>query len=636
MIASNVLAASHLSSLVRAEQAEQPVTVSPSPARQGETVTVLVQRPGVSTTTTTAAPTSTSAVSSTTTAGASTATTEGATTTTTVAGSSSSPPCPSVDIQSDAFAGIGASGTPSVVTADFGAKTTLTKEIRLSNTVPTGDYTVTVTCRDTSSVVGTAPLRVDPLLPLSQSSYFAEQAAALVALVLLGLVVGGVRKTLFVRKSARHKALVLSAYKSIKSSLSDAPIKDPTKMKEMTAAVDKAEANQISTPQLRRLRHYERTHGRNVFLGKDGRASTSRTIAILWTFILAYIFMVLGFIAVAAASPGLFGQLVGTISPIYLVLLGGPFAAAVGANVIVSTYTASGKSQKSPAGTASVADVWTDDSGSTDLVDSQYTLFNLVAAAIVVMQFVHRPGFGAPEIPAILAGLTGTAAATYLVNKGATQNAPTIKSVTPSVARIGQPVAAYGDNLFAAAATDAKTVVTVGGFEVAADAVDARSDRVRFRVPAPTSGAYSTNQAQAVVIKTVAGATAVSYEGVTVVEDSVAVAGIRPRTVSAGAAEEQRLVTVIGTWLFDATSLDLSGLPAHPDTAAPTLELTPTGAAGTAISITSNDTKNTDSSVTFLIPDSADPGEYAVAVKRGALSSATTPPRVDPTLTVTA
>jgi len=61
--------------------------------------------------------------------------------------------------------------------------------------------------------------------------------------------------------------------------------------------------------------------------------------------------------------------------------------------------------------------------GSTDLYDFQYTLFNLVALAIVIFLFGAHPGKGFPGIPDFLAILTGGSAAAYTINKGLTSNA---------------------------------------------------------------------------------------------------------------------------------------------------------------------------------------------------------------------
>src|ERR1019366_4921606 len=115
-----------------------------------------------------------------------------------------------------------------------------------------------------------------------------------------------------------------------------------------------------------------------------------------------------------------FQTLVGNTSPLYLIFLGGPFAAAIIAKSVVSGAVDNGDQQRSQANAPRVADVFSDDDGNTDLVDLQYVLFNLIVAGIVLAQFLHAPGFGAPVVPSFLAGLTSASAATYVAHKGLT------------------------------------------------------------------------------------------------------------------------------------------------------------------------------------------------------------------------
>ena len=176
-------------------------------------------------------------------------------------------------------------------------------------------------------------------------------------------------------------------------------------------------------------------HG--VLVGSDNRTSTSKATAALWTLIVAYFFvtmaLVLGF------DYAKFQTLVGDTSPIYLIFLGGPFAAAVIAKAVVSGAVANGDQQRSQADAPRVADVFSDDDGNTDLVDLQYVLFNLIVAGIVLAQFLHAPGFGAPTVPSFLAGLTSASAATYVANKGlTTANRPSLDRFLPAIVRRGR------------------------------------------------------------------------------------------------------------------------------------------------------------------------------------------------------
>ena len=180
-----------------------------------------------------------------------------------------------------------------------------------------------------------------------------------------------------------------------------------------------------------------KTHG--ILVGTDGRTSTSKTTAAPWTVVVLYFFvalaLVLGFDRIE------FDALIGGTSPIYLIFLGGPFAAAVLAKATVNNAEIKGTLQRSNADAPRVADVFSDDEGNTDLVDLQYIAFNLVVMSIVLVQFLHQPGAGPPPVPDILAGLTSASAATYVVNKAlvtGSGNPPSINQIVPSPARPGR------------------------------------------------------------------------------------------------------------------------------------------------------------------------------------------------------
>jgi hypothetical protein len=173
-------------------------------------------------------------------------------------------------------------------------------------------------------------------------------------------------------------------------------------------------------------------HG--LLVGTDNRVSTSKTTAALWTVVLIY--FIASMALIFGRHPDKYQSLIQSISPLYLVLLGGPFAAAVLAKGIVSSSVAAGQTQKGQ-GTPNIGDVFSDDDGNTDLIDTQYIAFNVLVAAIVVIQFAGHPGFGAPVIPDFLAALTGTSAAAYIVNKAVTTgNPPSITELTPSRVRL--------------------------------------------------------------------------------------------------------------------------------------------------------------------------------------------------------
>ena len=81
------------------------------------------------------------------------------------------------------------------------------------------------------------------------------------------------------------------------------------------------------------------------------------------------------------------------VSDDYLLLLGGPVAAAVLAKGIVVSQLNNGTLTKTPApddAPLRVGDLVSADDGSVDLVDFQYSRFNLIALGIVIFTFVLR------------------------------------------------------------------------------------------------------------------------------------------------------------------------------------------------------------------------------------------------------
>jgi hypothetical protein len=428
-----------------------------------------------------------------------------------------------------------------------------------------------------------------PPLPISQSGYAAEQWGAILVVVGLAGVLAGVR---------RWHSLHNPTYRELKERSQRPP--PGTDAAHWKTALDR----------------YRRTHGTAVWMGSDGRVSTSKTIATLWTALLSYMLIVMGLVAAFSTSPSpgdVLNALVSPTSNLYLVLLGGPFAAAVLSKVIVSNGVASGRIQKTYAAATTPQDVTGNDRGNTDLVDSQYTLFNLIAVVIVLVAFVRKPGFGAPAIPDFLAVLTGASAATYVANKAAVTNAPVINRVLPQVVRIGQVAAAYGGNLYSPTTT-ASTVVSVGGF--AADPVAGRElpSEIWFTVPTPTGGTYPADLVE-VVIKTVAGATAVLPGAIRIVPDAITISAVKAQAGPAGTE-----IVVSGNGFFNAANLTPDGSVRNA-AAWPTVQLTPIGDGDARTIPWPESPRGTDTELTFPIPTDTPPGSYRLAISRDGLSS---------------
>lgn len=151
-------------------------------------------------------------------------------------------------------------------------------------------------------------------------------------------------------------------------------------------------------------------------MGADRRLSTSKTVAMIWSAIVAFIVISLAFIARQETSTW-FVDTINNAPAVYLALLGGPFAAAVLAKIKVSTSIADGAVKEDGPGVPNLLNLITNDSEAADLYDFQYVLFNLVVMFVVLLAFIPKPANGFPPLPDFLGILTGGAALTYTVNK---------------------------------------------------------------------------------------------------------------------------------------------------------------------------------------------------------------------------
>jgi hypothetical protein len=165
-----------------------------------------------------------------------------------------------------------------------------------------------------------------------------------------------------------------------------------------------------------------------IFLGADDRVSTSKVQFAFWTLALAYALLVIVF-HVAVYPPG-------PLDPRYLLLIGFPAGAAVGAKAITMGQMASGAvSKKTPQyekktpGKA-VKDIVANDQGDLDLGDAQYFIFTLVALAAFFIAFFHDPT-KLPVLPDTLVGLTSASAAAYVAKKAASSAPVKITAVSP-------------------------------------------------------------------------------------------------------------------------------------------------------------------------------------------------------------
>ncbi len=318
----------------------------------------------------------------------------------------------------------------------------------------------------------------------------------------------------------------------------------------------------------KRAQHDDDPRG-GLVTGWDRRLSTSKAMALAWTAALAHMIITLGLIGVTAGRERFneaFAAQADGSSPLelYLVLIGGPYAALVLSKLTVVTKIASGGLQKTDGrGDGNIADLVSGDDGAADLPDFQYTLFNLIGLGVVLVLFGADPASGVPEVPSFLAVLLGGSALTYTANKAVQGNAPKITGVVPGMARIGERIAILGLNLHLASAEEDKPKVTVAGVEVDKSKISAvRSDRVEFEVPAPKAGTGWDSRPQDVRLTTVAGATADAPAAVTIVEDQPLLTAVQPQMISLG-----ELLTLSGNYFYKAGDCNEDGKPKDEATA---------------------------------------------------------------------
>ncbi|MCX5198917.1 hypothetical protein OOK31_34385 [Streptomyces sp. NBC_00249] len=179
--------------------------------------------------------------------------------------------------------------------------------------------------------------------------------------------------------------------------------------------------------------------------GRDGRLSTSTTLALAWTVILVWLLLaILTYGLTAGGGVAYFRGADGplsTLTTVYLPLLGGPYVAMIGAKTVVGIRVESGSMAKpAPKPTAGgrrpLRELIANDSGRTDLVDLQYVVLSAVTMLYVVLFFLSDVGGGLPHLPSEIWALTGAPAGAYLVNKMATRANPVITHVSVAEGRL--------------------------------------------------------------------------------------------------------------------------------------------------------------------------------------------------------
>ena len=193
-------------------------------------------------------------------------------------------------------------------------------------------------------------------------------------------------------------------------------------------------------------------------IGVDKRLSTSKVQIAIWSIVVGFgiSFLVgrvmwMGVDIETALPPELLDD--------YLILLGGPFAAGVLAKLTTTQKVENGTLQKTEAAETTAGQIFRDDAGNADLIDSQYVMFNLIALGYFLVQLAMTATL--PVIPMVLLGLTSAAALTYTANKAVERNAPIITSVSPKSCLPGQRIRVTGLNFYAGVEDPATARVAV-------------------------------------------------------------------------------------------------------------------------------------------------------------------------------
>jgi hypothetical protein len=232
----------------------------------------------------------------------------------------------------------------------------------------------------------------------------------------------------------------------------------------------------------------------DLWRGKDGRASTSKLQAVLWTLgvVWALAAMLIAELvtndAHSALSSGWDALMGHDLQEDYIALLGIPIGTAVAAKGITTHNVASGRVIKPDASDDKRSlrrqslDLIGDDHGQPAVLDFQLVLFNVLLLAFFVGTFVSEPTKGLPDLPPTLLVLAGISSAGYATHKALEQTiGPSITSVRPSRIALGPEavqLAIFGSSF---GEESPKAGVTIGG--VALEVASWAPDHVTAIVP---------------------------------------------------------------------------------------------------------------------------------------------------------
>jgi hypothetical protein len=257
------------------------------------------------------------------------------------------------------------------------------------------------------------------------------------------------------------------------TAINDVPAAPPTDepMYKRNSRLTKAQYDALPAEQQELVESQRGMLFRSLYVGVDGRWSTSKVQSLMWTLIFVYTLVTI-FIAdqigLKFNEDVTFGTL--TFPDNYLLLLGGPYAALVAAKGITSSQSDQKTTDDTSPADKSVAqglrEVVGDDDGNADLGDFQFFLFNLIAVAVFLVLFVPDVQAGLPVLPDYLVALTSASALGYLGKKAFGAQTPSITAILPVRVRPAGMLTIHGTGLTVGTRTP---IVTIDG--MAADEV---------------------------------------------------------------------------------------------------------------------------------------------------------------------
>jgi hypothetical protein len=241
-----------------------------------------------------------------------------------------------------------------------------------------------------------------------------------------------------------------------------------------------------------------------LVIGMDGRASTSKFQATVWTYaiLFALVMLLAGYLLYADFDSGWDKFLDEGLNSDYLWLLGIPSVGLVGAKAITQSKVEANPEAKpsKPADADTGLLTRTRELASNDddanpqpaLGDLQYLVFNAVAVVYFLSAFLGHPERGLPSLPDTLIALTGVSAASYLSAKAVRKAAPAvIASVRPSRVVLGTSateLVVSGTGFLGATDTGGMPAATLDGVDLVVNE-GATAEQLTAVVPTATAAA---------------------------------------------------------------------------------------------------------------------------------------------------